>query len=245
VNEEVTAALLKSYQDQVLRWNRQINLITRKDTAARLPGLLHQCRACLDAARDSGEPALANPGNLVYFDLGSGAGLPGVVWHTMLSEGGHAPRTCLVEPREKRAWFLNRLNSLAGMPPYRVFRGRWGRADAAKGLWGEPGALLGPVLISLKALHLSDPEVLEGLAAALAGGGDPRAAGSPLLVARFYPWDQTWSQDLASRLEIPDPGAKVRCGNIELEATTARVLSPGAAPGASLVLSSYLVSAPA
>jgi hypothetical protein len=236
--------VLKQYQTQVLRWNRQINLISRRDSEAQLRSLVGQCWNCLDVLLESARPDLKHPDGLLYFDLGSGAGLPGVVWHALLAEKGYAPRTCLVEPREKRAWFLQRVSALAGMRPFAVFQGRWGDTGEF-GYRQEDETAPGAILISLKALHLTDPEVLDGLAMAWGPAAQPLAAGQPLQIARFYPGGQVLDPALAADLMIPAAGSASVAGALGFEATDARILSPTNSPGVSLVLSSYRLVAPA
>jgi hypothetical protein len=164
----VSAALEKSlqgYTEQVLRWNRQINLVSRQDPRGNLAGLVRQCREAWSvlAAEQDFQP----DERLWYFDLGSGGGLPGFVWHALAVDAGLNLATWLVEPREKRAWFLNRLSGLLEGAPLTVLSSRWGEIDD----FGPFGDKTGParVVVSLKALHLTDSEVLAGLAPALAG----------------------------------------------------------------------------
>ena len=208
---------LRDYRDHVLRWNRQISLITRRDPEEIMNRLLVQCREGLEAVLGQG----LDRGPVAYFDLGSGGGIPGIVWHVGLHERGLDPRTCLVEPREKRAWFLDRLRGILGMPNFTVSEARWG--DDELDVLEEPTAL-----ISLKALKLTDTEIMAGL---------PRVDGCRrLLVARYYPPGEPWTPELASDLEIFDPGSEVAGGGVVWCSAGGRIL-----PGAdfSLVISEY------
>lgn len=210
-------AVLREYRAQVLRWNRQISLVSRQDTEQILDRLLVQCRDGAQAVLDLG----LEPGSLAYFDLGSGGGIPGVVWHLMMEAEGRAPRTCLVEPREKRAWFLERMRGLDGMPDYSVSAARWGenQAEVLKA---------STVLVSLKALKLSDTEILAGL---------PQVdGGRQLVIARYYPPGEVWGPDLAEDLQIPDAGSDVAGGGVGWRSHGGRVL-PG--EDFSLVISAY------
>lgn len=210
-------AVLREYRAQVLRWNRQISLISRKDPEGTLDRLLLQSREGLTLLVREG---LVPPG-IAFFDLGSGGGLPGVVWHLLMNERGLAPRTCLVEPREKRAWFLDRLRGLAGMPDFKVAPVRWGEADLE-------GFAPADVIISLKALNLSDPEILGGLTGSRVWGR--------IVIARYYPPAEPWTSDLAARLGIPAAGSEVASRGRPWLAEGARVLSGG---DFSLVVSTY------
>lgn len=183
------ASTLAAYRAEVLRWNRRINLVSRQQTAGRLDALLDQCDRAF-AALAGAHPELGR-GSILYCDLGAGAGLPGFVWHHRLSQKHAGTETWLVEPREKRAWFLERVARLGAPPAYGVLCGRWGEVAAAAAGSQETA------LVSLKALRLGDPEVLAGLVALRQGSGSlPGRA----VIARFHPPDEAWSPRLAAAL---------------------------------------------
>ena len=225
--------LLEEYRRQVLRWNRQINLISRQESPDRLEGLIQQCREAWDHLISSEEAWWSAASRLWYFDLGSGAGLPGFVWHAQAARAGLEIRTWLVEPREKRAWFLDRLNHLEKTDPMTVVVGRWGELEIE-----TPASELPPshILISLKALHLTDAEILAGLAPWLPGKVE-----SSLLLARFYPPEQGWNKELEEELEILPAGTEWIRGGRVFRSKGGRILAPGSSRGASLVLGEYLV----
>jgi hypothetical protein len=222
---------LHDYAREVARWNASINLISRQDTGKRLALLVGQC---LDAARQlTSAPAplgFAPEGACAYFDLGSGAGLPGVVWHGHLVRQGCRATTWLVEPRDKRAWFLGRV---ARQAPQEI--------HVLQGLWGDvatPEPLVAShILVSLKALHLVDAAVLEGL------GRCGLAAPAALTIARFYPHDQVWEPALAARLGIPAAGEVLPSPAGPATALAAGVLGPERPDpeAASLVVSRYRI----
>ena len=116
-------ATFVGYRSEVLRWNESINLVSRRDTEAQLDGLLAQCDDALAAWRRAAKPlGLAADGrDVLYLDLGSGGGLPAVVWHERLVAAAGRLRTVLVEPREKRAWFLERVARQLAAPIPDVF----------------------------------------------------------------------------------------------------------------------------
>jgi hypothetical protein len=180
---------LAAYRDEVLRWNRQINLISRQDSGQQLDELIEQCRRAFAAVFAAEAAALR--GSVLYCDLGAGGGLPGFVWHERLLRDAGRVESWLVEPREKRAWFLERVARLAGPPAYGVLRGRWGEVKAGS---DQP---VDVALVSLKALFLSDLEVLEGLAKLRA---DPATLPARVVIARFHPPGTEWSDALARRL---------------------------------------------
>lgn len=226
--------VLEQYQQQVLRWNQQINLVSRQDSADTLEDLVCQCREAWDGLMEAEN--LESTGPLWYFDLGSGGGLPGFVWHAQAEFAGLSIRTCLVEPREKRAWFLNRLNSLLVENPVSVMAGRWGEIDHFTPETTETTPSV--ALVSLKALHLTDSAILEGLSPVLADSGavDP----VKILIARFYPPEQAWTVVLAEDLGIPAEGEAHTFGDLTFEGRGGSILPPEAPEGASLVISRYL-----
>ncbi len=238
--------ILDDFRKQVLRWNAQINLVSRQDTANRLDGLIRQCRAGWDHVSAAEVSDLATATRLWYFDLGSGAGLPGIVWHTQMAAAGHSVRTILVEPRDKRAWFLERMTHMVGSEALRVLVNRWGETgtdDLERPISEPPPS---HVLISLKALHLSDGAVLEGLVPFLEAAIKPRTAAENdtiILIARFYPPDQEWSEDLAGALDILPKGQECSISPYVFGSEGGSVLQLGTLPGASLVLSRYRIQA--
>ncbi|MBU2500500.1 class I SAM-dependent methyltransferase [bacterium] len=232
--------VLRAYQEEILRWNASINLVTRQSSAQAVPALCRQCEEALGLLLDDCGARLSGPGLLRYFDLGSGAGLPGVIWHLAMNRRGLSPRTTLVEPRAKRAWFLERVGALEGMPPYGVFAGRWGGGSVV-GVAGEEqvaGALT--VLISLKALRLKDVDVMAGLLAGLGHDPNPAAGPARVIIARFYPPDQVFPGDLGRALEFPEPGRGIPETFSALVHQGSRLLGPTSGRMAtSLVFSEY------
>lgn len=235
--------VLDSYREQVLRWNRQINLVSRQASAGLLERLILQCRNGWVRLMEADLGDLSPDSRLWYFDLGSGGGLPGFIWHAQTTEAGIPVRSLLVEPREKRAWFLDRLNGLAEVAPFGVWDERWG-GDTGGDPWLSADKTDGldiptHILVSLKALHLTDPEVLEGLAPFMPadlGGSEP----PKLLIARFYPPGQVWSEELAQNLEIPPSGETRTLPGWEFQGKGGSVLLAHSPRGASLVLSPYV-----
>lgn len=234
--------VLDAYREQVLRWNRQINLVSRQASVVLLERLILQCRHGWTRLTEAGLSDLSPESRLWYFDLGSGGGLPGFIWHVQATEAGIPVRTLLVEPREKRAWFLDRLKGLAEVAPLGVWAERWGD-DTGGDSWSSANRADGldsptHILISLKALHLTDTEVLEGLAPFMPA--DAGGSGAPkILIARFYPPDQAWDEELAQNLEIPPAGDTRTFPGWELQGEGGSVLLADSPLGASLVLSPY------
>jgi hypothetical protein len=146
--------LCLDYQKGVLRWNRQFNLISRQDAETRISRLVRECLAgaealprsldslhedlskifyCNELKRYCGECL----SRLRYVDIGSGAGLPGLIWHAWLTQaldaiaGAQRPalRTVLCEPRSKRAWFLERMIRELDLEDIEVLEQSWAAGE--------------------------------------------------------------------------------------------------------------------
>jgi hypothetical protein len=235
-----TAGLLTAYRGELLRWNRQINLLSRRDPEGTATALIRQCAAAFALWWAASGAGLAG-GALRVFDLGSGGGLPAFVWLALLAERGVAARATLVEPRQKRAWFLERLRRLPGAPAYDVVAAPWA-ADAAAvvGDGGEAAADTTPILFTLKALRLSETAVLAPLPAVLGAGG--AAAGRAVEIVRFQPATDLDVAALAWDLGIPAAGAVVALGDVAWASEGHAFLRPGpAGPAAADVAAAGLL----
>lgn len=208
---------LERYSQEVLRWNSQFSLISRVEPERRLCSLVEQCLSALRALPAAlGDldaeaaaallpegPGASSPNSvrrLCMVDIGSGAGLPGLVWHRLLWERagvlGPPPASWLIEPRGQRAWFLERCIDLLGLPGIRVLAAPWGEArlgpevasigsregSAWPGAWNSspPKTVW---LLALMALRLSDRDIVRGWKA-FVGGRDP-LPGERLVVLRL------------------------------------------------------------
>ena len=154
-------AILKA---EILRWNEQINLVSRAQARRVVDDQVAQCRRgwTLLAADLATTPGSAEA---EFFDIGAGAGLPGLVWAAERIARNDR-RVRLVEPREKRAWFLKRTARLMGLDTVAVEARRWG-----EGLSGVAGIAGRTACLSMKALRIDDAEVLGGLAGIPGGDG--------------------------------------------------------------------------
>lgn len=238
--------LFEAFKEELFRWNQQINLVSRQETKDRLDGLFSQCIGGVGAVGEILENSQGpSPSCLYYFDLGSGGGLPGVIWHILFSDRTNKAsflkacpvKTWLVEPREKRAWFLNRLNRIPEVPSFDVLHGRWGDVSLEVEDFQEPEGGCPLFVISLKALHLDDHEVIGGLFAAVPALLRPVR----LVVVRYYPPLQLFDRNLKNSLKLSSKET-----NIVLEGWRCQGLGAGVvdlkSPGvglASLVFSSY------
>ena len=167
---------------EVLRWNTRFSLISRIDPEARLLALQQECDAAFRAMHEAWPGFRSGPAGaglpLRYIDLGSGGGFPGLIWHAWLLGVG-LPGTAhvgslLVEPRDKRAWLLEQVARDAGWQ-IEVRRITWGRR--------QPAAFTPPApahdLITLKALRLTDKDILAGWRR------DRPAGDTPVTICRF------------------------------------------------------------
>lgn len=194
INDADLSRFLERYRQEVLRWNSQFSLISRVEPERRLSLLVEQCLSALRALPEAlgdldaeaaaafspaGPSASSQSGfwRLRLVDIGSGAGLPGLVWHRVLWERASArvsaPASWLIEPRGQRAWFLERCIDLLGLQGVRVLAAPWGEARLGRKLeetetrvGGEQsmgGSRAKSVwLLTLMALHLSDRDILRG-----------------------------------------------------------------------------------
>jgi len=197
--KRASSEFLDLYRRELLRWNTGMNLLSRRDPEGTCRGLLEQCEFTAGLLWNWMEArGLAQPGaSISYADLGSGAGLPGVVWSRFFSDRVAKVQSILVEPREKRAWFLRRVSELEGAAPFQVLRGRWGEVETAEVDREGPGA----VVISLKALRMNDFQILSGLSAGMGLGSNLAAGLKGIVIARFCPPEQILDSSLEASLD--------------------------------------------
>jgi 16S rRNA G527 N7-methylase RsmG len=198
--------LLERFHGEILHWNRQINLISRVQPERRARDLIADSRLAL-AALPGGlcawdEPAAdfirggrgpagaASPlRRIALADIGSGAGLPGIVWHVCLSTdlaaSGEDPplSTFLVEPRQKRAWFLARVARQLGLSGIAVVARRWDESGIRLSMGARAGAGGTLWLLVLRALSLPESVVLAGWCEA--AGRQELAGEDRLVTIRF------------------------------------------------------------
>lgn len=142
---------------EIVRWNQQISLVSRLKPRQTVDGLVAQCRRAwtlvaghLDARQLTGDRC--------WIDVGSGGGLPGLVWAAEDAGGGSRAPFVLVEPRQKRAWFLNRAARAMMLDHVTIAGCRWGEQGDSLDVGGAVEAV-----ISFKALRMGDREVLGGV----------------------------------------------------------------------------------
>jgi len=153
------AEQLARLQAEILRWNQQISLVSRVDPDQTVVDLVAECQRAwtqvVERLEERGWGA-----DTCWFDIGSGAGLPGLVWAAQGQHDGWLGRFILVEPRDKRAWFLNRAARSMELEGTSIVAARWGESVDPSDVAGARGAVL-----SFKALRMGDREALAGVAA--------------------------------------------------------------------------------
>jgi 16S rRNA (guanine527-N7)-methyltransferase len=104
---------LECFLDELLRWNPQLGLVSKRDTPGVVIRLIRQSVDLWDFACDAiGEARLGGIERVV--DIGSGGGFPGLIWK-MLSP---SREFLLIERKERKVAFLERAiarSSLAGV----------------------------------------------------------------------------------------------------------------------------------
>ena len=106
---------LGAYLELLMRWNQKINLVGVQTWQAAFCELVADCLHLSDFMH-----TLPLPVQPCTWDLGAGAGLPGIPLRLLWQKGSY----CMVEAREKRALFLQNLLACRPLPGVTVFQGR-------------------------------------------------------------------------------------------------------------------------
>ncbi len=109
---------LSGYLDLLMRWNRVINLVGTQSAEATFATLIVDSLHLADFLRQN--TVLNIPPECTCWDLGSGAGLPGIPLRMIWAQGTY----WLVESREKRSLFLSIALARFPLAGTRVFCGR-------------------------------------------------------------------------------------------------------------------------
>jgi hypothetical protein len=180
---------------EIVRWNQQISLVSRTRPRKTVDSLVAQCRRAWTLVGGHLEER-GWPEARCWIDIGSGAGLPGLVWAAEDAAGGDESPFVLVEPRQKRAWFLNRAARAMGLLGVVVVESRWGQQEQPLVVGDARCAVL-----SFKALRMGDREALDGLARVPGLGGLERVA-----IVRFLGVDDREGEALIDHFVSSDPG---------------------------------------
>ena len=95
---------LKTYVDELLRWNPQLGVVSKLDTPSTLVKLIERSVALWEFTL-----AHCDPPERVL-DIGSGGGFPGVVWKLLSPD----TQVTLCERSERKAGFLDRVRHRLG-----------------------------------------------------------------------------------------------------------------------------------
>jgi len=125
------AADLSGYLTLLMQWNRMMNLVGARHWRDALENLIIDSLH-LDVFLRSQILSSLPPSPLVW-DLGAGAGLPGIPLRILWQEGEY----WLVESREKRTIFLSTVLARHPLRGTQVFRGR-----AEEFMWGKKADLI-------------------------------------------------------------------------------------------------------
>lgn len=112
---DAALAPLAVYLELLMRWNAHINLVGTRSWQETLRRLVADSFYVADMLK-----AVSLPPEPVTWDLGAGAGLPGLPLRMLWQDGTYT----LIEVREKRALFLQTALARLHLPRTRVFHGR-------------------------------------------------------------------------------------------------------------------------
>jgi len=203
------------FASEVLRWNAQFSLISRTSPEEQLRLLLSECRASFPVLIESLSavfPALANSESrprpeIGLIDLGSGGGFPGIPWalqmrdHFLRADDNSSWSAHLIEPRQKRAWFLERCSRKLDLENMEVVESRWGDVGGTGFATSPPPASGRLWIISLKALKLTESEVWRGFRRFV--GREELFPGESVAICRFHSGVERDLADTISDLALP------------------------------------------
>lgn len=103
ISNRLSISKLRVYLEEILRWNPQLGLVSKRGTVQVVERLVRQSIALWDFVGEH-PPGRGGP-DWRIIDVGSGAGFPGVIWKLLEP----AAATVLVERKARRAGFLERV----------------------------------------------------------------------------------------------------------------------------------------
>jgi 16S rRNA (guanine527-N7)-methyltransferase len=107
INQRLDVNLLRTFLEELLAWNPQLSLVSKRETPSVTTHVIHRCIEMWDfAANYATERSHDTP--LDIADIGSGAGFPGLIWKLMVPD----LRVTLIERKDRRAFFLERVAGL-------------------------------------------------------------------------------------------------------------------------------------
>ncbi|MCP4144544.1 MAG: hypothetical protein GY752_04575 [bacterium] len=182
-----------AFENEVRRWNKQFSLISRQNSEVMLQQLICESLDSYAAFMNWVEInslKLDSFKQINYYDIGSGAGFPGILWQSLFERDfGSIINGHLVEPREKRAWFLERCSRMQGHTKLRVVNDRWKKQP----LMDTCSQSKSINIISIKALFLTDADIVKEI---------PNQ--NPVLICRFHNPQTALDDCLRENLKLPD-----------------------------------------
>lgn len=118
--QQVLASEVFAYLERLQHWNRRHNLTAVRDPAQMLVHHVLDCAAVVPVLRSWVESRAGATERPHIIDVGSGAGLPGIVLAWFWPEA----RITLVEPAAKRIAFLQQASATAALANVQVVRAR-------------------------------------------------------------------------------------------------------------------------
>ena len=106
-SEEIN--VLEKYAELILKWNSTRNLVSRNTNKEQITEHIFDC-ACITPFLDESE----------ILDVGTGAGLPGIVVSILKSE----KKVTLLEPNQKKVSFLTHVQAELGLTNLKIEKGR-------------------------------------------------------------------------------------------------------------------------
>ena len=174
--EPEQAELLALYLDQLIKWNKKMNLVGPSDWKTVFDTLVVDSLFLADFL--AGLKLADKP---LCLDLGAGAGLPGIPLRTIWQDGLY----WLVEVREKRAFFMRSALGKLKLPGVKVFHGK---AENALDQLAEAGHKASADLILSRAF-MPWPKLLEFIRPLLRF--DDTHTGTAVILANTPPPDKS------------------------------------------------------
>lgn len=129
-----TLPMLIAYCEMIEKWNKSHDLVSQKNSIEIFSHHILDCVAAFLVFITQHKSVYEN-----YIDIGTGAGLPGVVWHLCFSQ---KVKTLLFEPRAKRVHFLKEVRRVLSLDNLTVTESRF----------NIEGLSLGNTICSMRAL---------------------------------------------------------------------------------------------
>jgi len=105
---------LSTYLDEIVNWNNRVALVSRRSTKSVVERLVGQSVGLWELVSAHSDVPPSS-----YVDVGTGAGFPGIIWKMLAPDS----TGLLVERREKKATFLDRVVRVLGFSDIEVYSG--------------------------------------------------------------------------------------------------------------------------